>query len=560
MALVVSGTVISVMIANSNSPYCKIIITTSEGVSTETFESNQGSNPLIFMREDNQVWTGELEILLWNGDQGLAAKDYTGRRVNPYWGYTTGSGDESVVHAPYWVVDQEFIGFSGTSYLKLTCWSVWDIMGIKAVGGDAADAVPIFNASFDKSMATLVDDILDDVILKGFSGGISLTVPVGNLDTTTDFTTGIFKEYKPQIAVEWGQAVRQILRLIMDLTLCGLRMRDDAMHVLYPAVGDSDNYTFGTGGFTLISSNMHTSIAVPNRIIYADKVPDIGGANATHSGTANDSTSQGRVGIITQLYVPQAGADIGNNTGAISGNDEAQQRADTILASIQHEAAEGMITLRPHPGVEVWDKANIVDPISGVTTNGRVGRVESIWDATGLATPRTRYVQTIEFGGLTLRASNLSRYIDHGVEEIPTIPSVGVSAFVGVPSPVEVPDTERIFPRRPDEIPARAVTVASTLGLPSSVNIPRHSDLLPPSSIPQFLINAAQQQMDFFTELVRSGELKIEREISPETVASLSNFRSQSIFEASPEQVPDVRRRPAFLSRDFFSFALRDDE
>ncbi len=438
--LSISGTLATAQAASSQSPYVKAIITTSEGVFTETFESNSGANPLIYMREYHQVWAGELELLLWNGDQGLVAKNYTGRRVNPHWGYTA-SGDESAEHQPYWVVDQEFISFSGTSYLKLTCWSVWDLMGVIAIGGTAADAAPLFNQSFDKPIATVVDEILGELALKGFAAGIDLTVPGAALDENAFYTAGgIFKEYRPQVTTEWGTSVRQIIRLIMDFTLCGLRMRAAAMHVLFPAAGDSIDQTYQSGGYEILANNLHSSITVPNRIIYADKVPDTLSKNNIHEGEANDTDSQNRIGIVTQLFAPQAGTDIGNNVSGgnkpITGNNEAQQRADTILTSLQHESSTGLFTTRPNVALEVWDKVSVIDAISGVTTGGRVGGIESIWDATGLATPRTRYIQNVEIGGLTIRTSNLSAYLNGSID---TQPTTDDPAITTTPPPVIPP-------------------------------------------------------------------------------------------------------------------------
>ena len=412
--LTVSATLTTNQAASNHTPYLKVVIHTDEGVSTETFENNAGSNPIIYMRQHTQIWASELEVLLFNGDQGLAAKDYTGRRIMPDWGYTDGvAGDESATHEPYWVVDQEFVAFAGTSFLKLTCWGVWDIMGIKAVGGDGTGAAPSW--PFDTIMRTMISaDILAKVILKGFASGIPLTVPGGNLDVTSDFATGIFKEYKPHMVTEWGQNARAVVRQIMDLTKCGLRMRDTAMHVLFPASADAVNQTYQDGAYEILAANLHIAIAVPNRVIYVDNLPTTAGINETHKGEANDTISQGRIGIVTQIFVPQATTAIGNNTGDIAGNDEAQQRADTILLKVQAEASIGTFITHPNIALEVWDKVSVIDPISGVTTGGRVGGIETIWDATGLAAPTSRYLQTVELGGISLRASNLAQYIGDG--------------------------------------------------------------------------------------------------------------------------------------------------
>ena len=516
--LTISGDLTALVTAEPKRPYIKVVITTNEGVAVETFERDSAS-PLIYMREDAQVWSGELEVLLWNGDTNLSAKNYTGRRINPHWGYANSGGTEySAEHAPYWVVDQEFVTFSGTSYLKLTCWSVWDIMGIKAIGGDANDAVPLFNENFDKSIATIIDDILDAVKLKGFAAGINLTVPVGNLDVTSDFFTGIFKGYKPQIAAEWGQAARNVIRLIMDLTYCGLRFRADGMHVLYPADGDAINFTYLADDSTLaiLASSLHDAIAVPNRIIYVDKLPDTLFANDTHKGEANDTVSQNRIGLITQIYSPQATTDIGNNTGDISGANEAQQRAETILGSIQKESSTGILTTRPHPALEVWDKISAIDPISNVTTTGRIGRVETIWDGTGLAAPRDRYIQNIELGGLSLRSSNLASYINQAIYANTQLGEGETLSPIDRPPPVTIPfrgataineNAGTITPRSVFEDDTRTIPFPERFADPVTA-------LTVPFKVPDFI---TVQPSLFPAEL-------FENMISPETEAALSSL------------------------------------
>lgn len=555
MVLVISGTLISAQISVSKTPFLQIVIHTNEGVSTETFDNNSGSNQIIYMREDHQVWAGELEILLFNGDQGLAAKDYTGRRVMPSWGYTTGSGDEKADHAPYWVVDQEFVAFAGTSYLKLTCWSVWDMMGVKAAGGDAADAVPIINGSFDTNLSAIVDNALDSVLLVGFTGaGIPLVIPGAALDETAHWISGgIFKEYRPQLAIEWGQSVRSIIRGLMDLTFCGLRMRTAAMHVLYPADADAVTATYQSGAFEVLAAALHTSVAIPNRIIYVDKQPDTVGDQSTHKGIAEDSGSQGRVGLITQIFSPTVITDIGNNISGgnnpIAGDDEAQQRADTILSSIQHEASEGIFTTHPNVALEVWDKVSVIDSISGVTTGGRVGRIETIWDATGLAADGARYIQNVELGGLTIRASNLSAYVSQ-------------TAFTGV----ELGEGEQAFL---PPLPGQGGLAPSLVSVPGTLE--NTIGILIDQKLDRFITqdkSKLSEEFPFIT--VDPPGLKIdpdllERRISRDT--GIESFRPPTAprptTPANEDLTPAVAEptlgRPRFFSRRFWSDRLRRD-
>jgi hypothetical protein len=287
-------------------------------------------------------------------------------------------------------------------------------------------------------------------------------------------------------------------------------MRAASMHALYPAAADSVDQTYQDGSYEVLSASLHTSIAIPNRVIYVDKVPDTGADRSTHKGTANDSDSQGRVGVIVQIFTPDAPTDIGNNISGgnnpIAGDNEAQQRADTILQSIQHEASEGIFTTHPNTALEMWDKVSVIENISGVTTGGRVGRIETIWDATGLAASGSRYIQNVELGGLVIRASNLAYYVSAAA--LSTIREEVSQLF---PDPLVVPDilTEHA-----------GFTDRSAIG--TGVR---------PDRVFQINENLSEEFPWITVDPPKLPFESLERDISPELAASMSNFRPPTNLE-----------------------------
>ena len=398
----------------SVSPYAVISVVTVEGSAAVAYDVD---DRLVYLRVHEEVWDGNAEIWLRNDDNALDALNYHGRRVHFEFGYNTAGGDESIKRPDQWIVRQTFQNQEGRAYLILYCVSIWTILGYQNSGGDAVGAAPAFNiGSFTDTIQEICENLLARVKIAGYASGIGLSTQVGNLDVFTPqtetsprtkgydggsggvsggsaiFSSGVFKEYEPQVLVDWTSPIRGVLRNLLTLTevrlqpsqgsagdVAGLNFR---ARWLNPS--ESADWTIessGTSNVLYRYRNMADSLVIPNKVIYAQTEVDADQSSTVWAMKTN-AASVSRIGALgTTILYPQDGTEIGNQTSTISLIDECDLRAQRAMFAIEAEVYQGEITMRPHVGFEIFDKVTVNDTRWGTSSfTSRIGMIEMVLD------------------------------------------------------------------------------------------------------------------------------------------------------------------------------------
>jgi len=149
-------------------------------------------------------------------------------------------------------------------------------------------------------------------------------------------------------------------------TKCGMRYENDNhMHALYLDSTDAAQYEFQSD-HAFFMDLRDKAIIIPNTVYFVDKLPDALGA-ANYIGTANDATSVSAIGTLTAPI--QVDPDITSDA-------EGNTRAAAWILQMVTQAYQGQIVAPMECGLEVYDMVQCVDARLGVTTKGRVGRIE----------------------------------------------------------------------------------------------------------------------------------------------------------------------------------------
>jgi hypothetical protein len=426
MAYTTSSNLLTAMQTNNASiePYVKVGIVTSEsgGTTIVTYDSD---DRVIYLRIHEETWEGEGEVWLDNQDNGLVSYNYAGRRIHLHFGYeVAGGGDETVQRPDMWVLSQRFHTEKGRRYLILYLIDVWVIMSLQRSGGDSEGAAPAYNdgaahdaSNYTETIKEICTAILVTVKPSGYASGIGLTTQAGNLDidglgSPNLYTSGIFNEYEPYILTEWNSVIRQILRDLLRMTEVRLRTGQGGsgagtnMEAHWLDTTDAADWTIesaGTSNVLWISRTMEDPLVLPNKVVFVDIIPDVGGSNTVVKADATNAFSVARIGTVgTQLLGPQQGTEttMGDN-GTLTADNEVALRANMIMFDIELETDQGALRMRPHVGFQLLDMVQVNDALYG--TGGfkaRIGIIEMAFDhRPGLNDfPWNGYYADIQFG------------------------------------------------------------------------------------------------------------------------------------------------------------------
>jgi hypothetical protein len=212
-----------------------------------------------------------------------------------------------------------------------------------------------------------------------------------------------------------------LIRIIIDNTLIGIRVRYDGLHLIYTDPADvSTVYTYDNSiSHWFDDYTFEVERIIPNRYTYVNFFFDTG--IVQFSGVANDTNSQTAFGVLEDII---ANPTITSNAMAAI---HAQRRIDREI----RDAASGLIVARMNVGQEINDRVSIVDARLAATFTGRISKITRAW-ASGM------YHMEIDLGGAaTLSASQAGwDFVLEAEDEIYR----ASKEFVGIPAPPIVPD------------------------------------------------------------------------------------------------------------------------
>lgn len=412
--------------AASRAPYLRIHFDDRDGT-TVTYTTRDGTNRIVSIRQWEEGYAGVTVIRLRNHDQALSAVNYQGYSVSIGWGMVLDSTPDSTWYsnvAVMKVLKQRDISYEGELVTEFYCVSIWAEIatdyiweGGKKLTGTLAGTFQIgelvtgapstatgrlsivagLSGANSYIVVTRVTGTFaaNDTCTGGTSGATltGIASPSDNfgdlvyasgetntevrIESLTGLTVDVDEDDPdgsmadtPKLEVAIGTSVRAVIRRMLLRTKCGMRFENDGrMHVLYLDTTDAAQYEFqSTHAF--FEDIRDRAIILPNTVYFVDKLPDADGA-ATYIGTANDNTSVTAIG--TFVAPIQVDPDIESNA-------EGNTRAAAWIAHKVAEAYQGRITAPMECGLEVYDMVQAVDARLNVTSKGRIGRIERIYE------------------------------------------------------------------------------------------------------------------------------------------------------------------------------------
>ena len=224
----------------SRTPNIKVDIIEAEGSSPTVatyYSAYKGTSAsrILSIENTEASFGGELtKITLFDGNKGIASKDWTGRRLAIFYGYdSTGNGtgaksEDWQERAPLWVITHEETRGEGEQNVVLICGDIWYMLTNSSLGGTANQVVPPYTGDeiSDYLYQGSPEGLLNRVIPSGYNTAIDSSVSYG-VPLTIDDSDGLVDSANHQIdfEFEWGTPTISAIQSMMTWTKGGLRMR-----------------------------------------------------------------------------------------------------------------------------------------------------------------------------------------------------------------------------------------------------------------------------------------------------------------------------------------------
>jgi len=364
-------------------------------------DSYDTTDRLVRVITDEQVWGGRYFIELDNSDEALNSKDYKGDTLTLNFGFASEAGSDLV---PLLVQSQELSSDPGKLRLRLNCIDKLTELSLRVTtigtlyynqswqnpnSEDYLENLPEEAlAGWDKTILTIVQELA--ALL-----GLSVQVDAGHDDD-------IVNEEKPALAVT---NARTGIQQALAMTKLFPVLKGSTIHLIQPDL-EGVVYSYNVGN--LFHNNTHeVSVTIPNRVFAWGRDSD----DNWIAGQADDTTSQGKVGIIpTSVFFHPPNAPVGVSTTEA----KLDNVAAGILSQIQGMGNQGSLVAPMHCAQELLDKVSVVDDrySPAKTITGIVHRIQRRYEA-GI------YQITIQLGGV------VSGHTPSEGEPIPMVTELG---------------------------------------------------------------------------------------------------------------------------------------
>jgi hypothetical protein len=406
--------------SSNRTPYLRISFDNRAGY-VAVFTTFDIPHRIVSVEQWEEPFAGVTVVRLSNYDQALSTVDFRGYSVVVGWGYALDTTPDATWYsnaATMKVIQQRDISYEGELITEFFCVAIWAEIeadyifeGGKKIIGTVAGTfkqAELVTGSVSGATGRLSDMSGTFILLTRTTGTFKTTAPwdvltggtsgatctqtsaatdnfgklvyasgetttrariqalIGFTATTdTDDPDGSMAD-SPYLAVDIGTSVRDVIGRMLLRTKCGARYGNDGiLHILYLNTATASQYSFdGTHAF--LEDLRNKAIILPNTVYFVDALPGEGVA-ATYIGTANDAISVARIGT----YVAPIQVDLD-----IISSAEGDTRAAAWIAQKVSQAYQGKITAQMECGLEVYDMVQAVDARLGVTSKGRIGRVE----------------------------------------------------------------------------------------------------------------------------------------------------------------------------------------
>ncbi len=285
----------------------------------------------------------------------LSPEQYLGLPILISYGYydTDGAFVGSIDHGPLYVASWSVLSEEGIVLLTFNCVSWWDFLEGSAMWRD-----PEANLEPPPLVWPRTTTILD--IVK------SRIEPRAAVFLDED--DGVIATYAPYVEAQQGDSVLAFVRNMMSMTECAIRIRPDGYHIVRPRVRQPPHYTYSSGGHPFYKASQSNRLIIPN-VVYAVEQPHAIGSKVKHVGTAEDTVSLSKLGIIATFIVDSS----------IKSTAEASNRAGAWMKRMQMKQWTGTLRVPMNPAQEMYDVVEVSDWRSQMSMQGVVTRLHRHW-------------------------------------------------------------------------------------------------------------------------------------------------------------------------------------
>jgi len=334
------------------------------GYSYQTTENDSGR--IFGITHTEGAYSGGAIIRLKNHDKALTNINFKGYRVSVGWGFFFGGGGEVSTSAPMYVWSQRTLSEQGELLVELTCVDEWERIARAIVRGETWGTRPGWEA--DTTVKACIAELLSD---------LGIAWHPDNPDSQAN-------NYKPRYFVDLNTPARTVIRQLLGMTKCAIRVRADGFHLIQLTGGV--DYTYDTD-HAFYSDVREAAAPAYNYIIVQNREP-VSAKDADspdfYQGTAQDSASIDEFGVLRQIIIMDW----------VESNAEAVTLAECVLERAEAEASQGNIIVPMNCGQEIYDKVRVTDTRAGCTVTGRVGQLTRVYGS-------GEYRLEIRLGGVT---------------------------------------------------------------------------------------------------------------------------------------------------------------
>ncbi len=294
-----------------------------------------------------QTFGGSAQILLGNATEWFIINgqplSLKGEKLEIGYGFDVSGTKYWSTAAPLWIKNARLLSSEGTLNVQFECFDVWQRIKLTQflAPTEWIDRTGEGGEDTRKTMWGVLQELFEDFLED---------IPI-YLDSSDGLIDN--EDYKPPL---WGyDASTSILQIISDClghTTCGMRMREDGMHVLPLPKCDAINASFD-GSYAMFSEVWDDELLLPNRIIVVDEEVKVGEQYTEKTyAISSDERTYDRMGYyIARLFVCP---------GVSQG--EADAIAEAIMSHNMQAVSRGVVNVPHHCGLELYDVVKVDDP------------------------------------------------------------------------------------------------------------------------------------------------------------------------------------------------------
>ncbi|MFC2000181.1 hypothetical protein ACFLXE_05440 [Chloroflexota bacterium] len=335
-----SGTLLAAQKSKGRKPYVKVEYYDS-GWTDLTDAVTRG-------RHVEEDYHAELSFTLKNADGTYNNLSIRGLEIRVGRGYVTTQGNEYSLAPSLWVTSCGPDTETKKSVVIVYAVGIFDIL---------ANSRPDQEVKYNEGGGTnTIKDILADVISRaGFELGTSISED-SLIDTVCpEFTLTTEQDYLSQIV------------MLLSQTECELLPQTNKLHIIHTQDSDASCYTYGTD-HVLYSNVRRTTLFRPNKITVYSILSD----GTVVQGSYTDPDTGGIVVYEDTRYT--------SHLWGVDSAGKCQAMAQDLVERFKRRGNKGLGVVSMNCGQELWDVVTISDPWNGQVIEGRVGRLEAVWE------------------------------------------------------------------------------------------------------------------------------------------------------------------------------------